>query len=184
MDITITKIWDDSVPTDRDRSVRIWLYANGEQDKYFYAKKGAGITDNTTTGTIPDRPVKDADGKDIEYTVKETEINGQAVTSDNQLVTADEIWTGIVTGNAVDGFTVTNSFRKNERYGVEVTKTATRTRTLADGTTDTVALATTGDKVRVGDVIRYTVTIKNTGNVAFPAGSRAGDTFAAATGSL
>lgn len=70
MDITITKIWDNSVPTDRDRSVRIWLYANGEQDKYFYAKKGAGITDNTTTGTIPDRPVKDADGKDIEYTVK------------------------------------------------------------------------------------------------------------------
>lgn len=184
MDITITKIWDDSVPTDRDRSVRIWLYANGEQDKYFYAKKGAGITDNTTTGTIPDRPVKDADGKDIEYTVKETEINGQAVTSDNQLVTADEIWTGDVTGNAVDGFTVTNSFRKNERYGVKVTKTATRDRTLADGTTDTVALATTGDKVRVGDVIHYTVTIKNTGNVAFPAGSHAGDTFAAATGSL
>ena len=128
--------------------------------------------------------MKDADGKDIEYTVKETEINGQAVTSDNQLVTADEIWTGVVTGDAETGFTVTNSVRKNERYGVEVTKTATRTRTLADGTTDTVALATTGDKVRVGDVIRYTVTIKNTGNVAFPAGSRAGDTFAAATGSL
>lgn len=76
------------------------------------------------------------------------------------------------------------TFQKTERYGVEVTKTATRDRTLADGTTDTVALATTGDKVRVGDVIHYTVTIKNTGNVAFPAGSRAGDTFAAATGSL
>ena len=184
MDITITKVWDNTVPTDRQRSVRIWLYANGKQDKYFYASKGAGITSNTATGTIVDRPVKDADGKDIVYTVKETEINGQAVTSDTQLVTEDEIWTGAVTGNAVDGFTVTNSFQKNERYGVEVTKTATRDRTLADGTTDTVALATTGDKVRVGDVIHYTVTIKNTGNVAFPAGSHAGDTFAAATGSL
>ena len=179
MDITITKIWDDSVPTDRDRSVRIWLYANGEQDKYFYAKKDAGITDNTTTGTIPDRPVKDADGKDIEYTVKETEINGQAVTSDNQLVTEDEIWTGAVTGNAVDGFTVTNSFRKNERYGVEVTKTATRDRILANGTTETVDLVNEVSVVRADDVIHYTVTIENTGNVAFGAGDRGQDNFTA-----
>lgn len=184
MDIKITKVWDDSVSIDRYRSAKIWLCANGEQVKSFYARQSAGITKKTSTTTFEKLPVKDASGKDIDYTVKETEINDQAVTSDNQLVTEDEIWTGIVTGNAVDGFTVTNSVQTIKRYGVKVTKTATRTRTLADGTTDTVALATTGDKVRVGDVIRYTVTIKNTGNVAFPAGSRAGDTFAAATGSL
>lgn len=184
MDITITKIWNDSVSIDRYRSAKIWLCANGEQVKSFYARQSAGITKKTSTTTFEKLPVKDASGKDIDYTVKEIEINDQAVTSENQLVTEDEIWTGVVTGDAETGFTVTNSVRKNERYGVKVTKTATRDRTLADGTTDTVALATTGDKVRVGDVIHYTVTIKNTGNVAFPAGSHAGDTFAAATGSL
>lgn len=76
------------------------------------------------------------------------------------------------------------TFQKTERYGVEVTKTATRDRTLADGTTETVDLVNEKSKVRAGDVIHYTVTIKNTGNVKFPAGSHAGDTFAAATGSL
>lgn len=179
MDIKITKVWDDSVSTDRYRSAKIWLCANGEQVKSFYARQSAGITKKTSTTTFEKLPVKDASGKDIDYTVKEIEINDQAVTSDNQLVTEDEIWTGVVTGDAETGFTVTNSFRKNERYGVEVTKTATRDRILANGTTETVDLVNEVSVVRADDVIHYTVTIENTGNVAFGAGDRGQDNFTA-----
>lgn len=182
MDITITKIWDKTVSTDRYRSAKIWLCANGEQVKSFYARQSAGITKKTSTTTFEKLPVKDASGNDILYTVKEIEINDQAVTSDNQLVTLvteDEIWTGIVTGNAKTGFTVTNSVRKNERYGVEVTKTATRDRILANGTTETVDLVNEVSVVRADDVIHYTVTIENTGNVAFGAGDRGQDNFTA-----
>lgn len=183
MDITITKVWDDSVSIDRYRSAKIWLYANGEQVKSFYARQSAGITKKTSTTTFEKLPVKDASGNDIRYTVKEIEINDQAVTSDNQLVTEDEIWTGVVSGDAKTGFTVTNSVRKNERYDVEVTKTATRTRTLADGTTETVDLVNEVSVVRADDVIHYTVTIENTGNVAFQNTDDGRDTFTA-TGKL
>lgn len=71
------------------------------------------------------------------------------------------------------------TFQKTERYDVEVTKTATRTRTLADGTEKTVDLENEKSVVRADDVIHYTVTIENTGDIAFKNTDDGRDTFTA-----
>lgn len=93
MDVKVTKEWNDGNNQDgkRPTDVTIQLYADGT------AGEGNTLTlneDNKWTGTFDALP-KYKDGKEIVYTVKE--------------VSVPEGYTSKVTGDAIKGFTVTNS---------------------------------------------------------------------------
>lgn len=89
--ISVSKKWNDANDKDgiRPDNVTVQLYANGD-------KSGEPITLNYNGGweyTINDLPIYSA-GKEITYTVQESAVNG---------------YTSTVTGNAADGFVITNS---------------------------------------------------------------------------
>lgn len=159
MDIKITKVWDDSVSTANDRSAKIVLYANDVPVQSYEPWAQAGTPTKEMHYEWKDLPIQ-ADGKDIDYTVAETEINGQTAT-DGKLETSEGTWSSKVEYDEdTKTFTVTNSFKEKEKLDVTTYKTATRTRNGV-----TVDLPD-GGTVRVGDTITYYVSFKNTGNTA------------------
>jgi len=159
MNITITKVWDDSVSTANDRSAKIVLYANDVPVQSYEPWAQAGTPTKEMHYEWKDLPIQ-ADGKDIDYTVAETEINGQTAT-DGKLETSEGTWSSKVEYDEdTKTFTVTNSFKEKETLDVTTYKTATRTRNGV-----TVDLPD-GGTVRVGDTITYYVSFKNTGNTA------------------
>ena len=159
MNITITKVWDDSVSTANDRSAKIVLYANDVPVQSYEPWAQAGTSTKEMHYEWKDLPIQ-ADGKDIDYTVAETEINGQTAT-DGKLETSEGTWSSKVEYDEdTKTFTVTNSFKEKEKLDVTTYKTATRTRNGV-----TVDLPD-GGTVRVGDTITYYVSFKNTGNTA------------------
>lgn len=89
--ISVSKKWNDANNKDgiRPDNVTVQLYANGD-------KSGEPVTLNYNGGweyTFNSLPVYSA-GKEITYTVQESAVNG---------------YTSTVTGNAADGFVITNS---------------------------------------------------------------------------
>jgi uncharacterized surface anchored protein len=102
--VTVTKAWDDANDQDgiRTGSVMVQLYANGEPT-------GDAVelsADNQWTHTWTDLFQRDG-GKDVAYTVEETEV--------------PEGYTATVSGDATAGFTVTNA-HEPETISVSVTK--------------------------------------------------------------
>ena len=89
--IDVTKVWEgeEDAETTRPESITVKLLADG---------KDTGLTlklseDNEWTGTFEDLPAQ-KDGKEIEYSVEEVEI---------------EFYTSTVSGDMVKGFTITNT---------------------------------------------------------------------------
>lgn len=158
--ITITKVWDNTVPIDQAHSATIVLTADGVVKETFTASLAAGATAKSESKTFEDLPVKnEATGQAVVYAVRETVIDGADVNG-TQATTSAGTW-NVAYGQPSDNtITVTNSFEEKERLDVTTTKTATRTR--GD---EPVVLPNNGT-VRVGDTITYSVTFENTGNTA------------------
>ncbi|MFC0265431.1 Cna B-type domain-containing protein [Alloscardovia macacae] len=91
LDIPVTKVWDDrnDVAKKRPQSVTIHLLANGEA-----VQSTTLNAENSWKHTFENLPVADAQGEKITYTVSEDAVPGYG--------------TPQYSGNATDGFTITN----------------------------------------------------------------------------
>ena len=91
-EISVAKVWDDSDNADgkRPESVVVELYRDGTYVGYQTVKPD---DDGKWATTFENLPKADADGNDYVYTVKEREVEG---------------YTAEISGNAADGFTITN----------------------------------------------------------------------------
>ncbi|MBQ6368001.1 MAG: Cna B-type domain-containing protein [Erysipelotrichaceae bacterium] len=89
-DLTVKKVWNDVNDKDKLRpaSVTVHVLANGEEIETFELNE-----ENKWTATLEDLPVCEG-GKEIKYTVTEDTVKS---------------YTTVISGNAKDGFTVTNS---------------------------------------------------------------------------
>ncbi len=83
--VTITKIWNDASNQDgiRPKSVQFTLYANGEPTDKIVSFGGEGDTWTTTVENLP----KYANAKEIEYTVKEVEVDNYNTTYSDDTLT-------------------------------------------------------------------------------------------------
>ncbi|MFU7517062.1 Cna B-type domain-containing protein [Clostridium sp. HCS.1] len=102
--VSVTKVWDDENNQDGKRpdSVTITLLANGEETNNTITLNA----DNNWEGIFAGLD-KYADGKEILYTVKEIELEG---------------YTSKVTGDAENGFVITNTHTPEKLGKVSVTK--------------------------------------------------------------
>ncbi len=138
INITVTKVWVNADGKYDKKPVEIELY------------KGGVATGTTLTLNGRENPAWTGKFENLTddgtYTVKETKIGGWSFGADNK-ATIDHVSTYRyeVTGNAENGFTVTNTLEKRTW---SVTKTVDKT------------------ACKVGDMLTYTITVMNDGNVA------------------
>ena len=131
IDIPVTKVWngDEHHTEDRPNTITIELKAGGEVVKTVILGKNGGeepgvarkagdvvlkalrrgandeAGNDTWTYTFEDMPKKDENGNEIEYTIKELDL---------------EDYVSVVTGNAEQGFTITNKFKYTDVYVLKV----------------------------------------------------------------
>lgn len=106
--ISVTKVWNDGNNQDklRPESVTVTLYANGTA----VAQTLTLNADNGWKGTFTDLAKNDSDNKAISYTVEENSVAG---------------YTASITGDAANGFVITNSHTPTDGGGGGSTTTYT-----------------------------------------------------------
>lgn len=121
--VSVTKKWDDEGNSDkRPASIEVELYRNGE---YVTAQTVTPDEQGNWSTTFADLPAKDADGNAYTYTVKERAVEG---------------YESKVTGNAADGFTITNTYKPEEPPTPEEPKKPGKPKKELPGTGDTAML--------------------------------------------
>lgn len=160
--VTVVKSWQDNNNQDgiRPNDVTVKLFADGADT----GKTVVLNTGNNWAASFTDLPQR-KDGTDIAYTLQEVSVTG---------------YTSVITGNAADGFTITNSHTP-ETVAVEGTKTwndsnnqdgkrpaSITVNVLANGTIVDTKMVTAADgwnwsftnlaKNEAGKAINYTVT--------------------------
>ena len=98
-DISVTKVWEGSETN--PESVTVWLYADKEKTN----KSVTLNAENNWTDSFTGLDIYSTAGEVIDYTVQEETVDG---------------YTGVVTGNMTDGFTITNT---RDTGSLTITKT-------------------------------------------------------------
>ncbi len=136
IDITITKKWEDNDNAAKKRPTTIKVnLKNGD-----LVVASAELSEsNNWTQTIKDLPLKDAQGKEIDYKVEEVSVPG---------------YTTVIEGNKTVGFTITNTYEEEVSNPIKI---VIITKWVDEGHEDkrpdhvTIGLYADGDKVRGAD---------------------------------
>ena len=115
VEFDVTKVWDDADNQDgfRPDEVYVGVYANGERVR----QRALNSENDWSTTIAAEKQYRYENGEEILYTVKESWKKGEVVEED-----PNGHYTTEVTGNAIEGFTITNT-HVPEEINLTVTKT-------------------------------------------------------------
>lgn len=169
---TVRKIWNDNnKDSARPTTIKIQLYANGKAygDQITLTAGNDNVwQENELTYTWKELPLKE-DGKEITYTVKELDENG------NPLENEGKYNNKYVTTYSEDTFTITNTYKEFDLALRKFITEVDEEKYSREPKVDTSTISTTGTAtykhtkqpvaVQKGNVVTYTIRVYNEGKI-------------------